>query len=106
MADFVNGQYLDPFGNPVDLSRPILHNSDGSVSTERAMTVGADGKFYRIPTIVEGKERSQEEALKLWQEGKNPHIGVFDTAEQAEQSAKERSPFVMELLRNYLDPSQ
>jgi hypothetical protein len=35
--------------------KPILRNPDGSVSTERTITIESDGKHYVIPTIINGK---------------------------------------------------
>ena len=38
-------------GIPIDTSKPIIRNADGSISTERTITVGVDGKFWNIPKI-------------------------------------------------------
>lgn len=71
--------------------RPLMRNPDGTVSSERTITVEADGKHHLIPTIVGGKQLGQEEAIALWEQGKNPPVGVFDSAESAEVGAKARS---------------
>lgn len=75
----------------IDMSRPRLENPDGSFSTERTITIESDGKHLLIPTIVGGKERSAEEAIRLWRDGKNKAVGSYATAEQAEDEAKKRS---------------
>lgn len=76
---------------PIDLRRPILNNSDGSFSTERTITIEADGRQYLIPTIVGGRQRTEEEAIRLWQSGQNPEVGVFNSADEAERAAQARS---------------
>lgn len=83
-----------PGGVAVDMSRPIMHNSDGSFSTERSITIDQDGKFYVIPTIVDGKQRPMKEAVALWRAGKNPTVGVFDNNAAAEDYAVKRSKYL------------
>lgn len=48
---------------PIDTTRPIVWNKDGSFSTERTITAEVDGQFYNIPTIVDGKEVGRQEAI-------------------------------------------
>lgn len=78
-------------GRPIDETRPIIHNADGSFSTERTITVEADGRHYVIPTIVGGKPRTPDEAVALWRTGKNQPVGVFANADEAESYAVARS---------------
>lgn len=88
----------DPDGFPIDLSRPVIKNEDGSISTERTMTIEADGKFYNVPTIVGGKAYSMPEAEQLMRAGKNPPVsGPFDSEDAAIASAKRRSARIGEL---------
>jgi hypothetical protein len=81
---------------PIDTSLPVIDNPDGSFSTERTKTFEIDGEHYIIPTIVNGKQVSDREAIdyamkhKLW-------IGKFKTAAQAERVAKARSKRIGEL---------
>jgi hypothetical protein len=75
----------------IDLSRPIIRNPDGTFSTESTITVEADGRHYVLPTIVGGKRLSSDDATKAWSEGRNPHVGVFATNDEAEKWATERS---------------
>jgi len=55
------------------------------------MTFEVRGQHLLIPTIVGGKEYSANDALHLWQLGKNPEVGAFKTAAQADRYAKERT---------------
>ncbi len=73
-----------------------ITNPDGSQSSERTMSFEKDGKEYLIPTIVPDDEgylvkHSNEDAIALHNQGKNPEVGVFDTPEQATEFAKQRS---------------
>lgn len=74
---------------------PII-NPDGSKSTERTISVGFDDGIHLIPTIVIDKEGflvkvSDEEAIRLFQAGKNPSRGRFDTEQEAKEFAIRRS---------------
>ena len=84
---------------PTEIGKPVIQNPDQTVSTEKTITVEADGKHYLIPTIIGGKEVSQDEAVKQWNAGKNTAVGVYDTAEQAETAAQQRSNAIGERLR-------
>lgn len=76
---------------PIDTSRPMIDNPDGSFSTERTITIEADGAFYNIPTIVNGEMLTEEEAIRLWEEGQNPEVGAFSSEEEALRAARARS---------------
>lgn len=78
--------------------KPVIRNPDGSVSTERTITVEADGKHFLVPTIVNGKEVSKDEAVNLWQAGKNKAVGEFSTAQDAERAAIARSASIGRIL--------
>lgn len=75
----------------IDTSRPLLPNADGSFSTERTITVEADGRHYLLPTIVGGKQLSEEDAIGAWERGTNKPVGVYRTAAEADAEAKRRS---------------
>ena len=95
MAALLRGKASAPTvqnGHPgIDLSRPIIKNGDGSFSTERTITVEADGRHYVIPTIVNGKEYAPDQAVRLWTQGKNQHVGEFGSAQEADAYARNRS---------------
>ena len=66
-------------GNIDITTRPRVQNQDGSVSTVRSMGVNIDGKEVLIPTVVDGKVVSDEEAIAHYkQTGEN--LGVFSSA--------------------------
>ncbi len=90
-------QQAAPSIAPIDTSRPIVNNQDGSFSTERTITVEADGKHYLLPTIIEGTQVSPREATDAWAAGKNPHVGVYDTPQDAESAAVARSQRIGEV---------
>ena len=71
-------------------------NPDGSRSSERTISVGFDDGVHVIPTIVVDKEGflvkvSNEEAIRLFQVGKNPSRGRFNTIKEADEFARIRS---------------
>ena len=78
-------------GRPIDMERPVINNPDGSFSTERTATYEMDGKHYVIPTIVAGIQHDPDSALGLWRQGKNREVGVFGSADEANQYAKQRT---------------
>lgn len=84
--------------SPIDTNRPRIQNPDGSVSTERTITVEADGKHYLIPTIVSGKELSMDDAVAAWRSGTNKEVGVFNSEQEANNYAKVRSQQIGEML--------
>lgn len=79
-------------GEPIDLTRPKLFNPDGSFSTEETITISdADGTAFNIPTIVNGKRVSDEEAERLFRSGKNPDVGTFPSVDEAVKAARART---------------
>jgi hypothetical protein len=77
---------LEP-GN-IDLTkRKVLKNADGSISTISSMSVNFDGKEVLIPTVVDGKRLSEDEAIEHYKKT-GEHLGMFDTPENAEAFAK------------------
>jgi uncharacterized protein (TIGR02594 family) len=78
---------------PIDAQKPQIANADGSVSTERTITIeGKDGGWVNIPTIVGGKQLTNEQAEALYLRGRNNPVGEgFATAQEAAQAAQARS---------------
>lgn len=82
----------DPSGFMIDVYRPALDNGDGSFSTEETITfdaseVGLPPEIVTVPTIVDGRRRSEGEAMDLFARGLNPPVQrgfrSFDDAETA-----------------------
>jgi hypothetical protein len=81
--------------------RPIIKNPDGSVSTERTITVTHQsingGRPTNIPSMFGGKEVSEEEAVKRIAAagGKDPETGKnlpgFNSIQEAVEAAEGRS---------------
>lgn len=86
---------VDPFGFPVDLTRPQIDNPDGTFSSELSITIdvekGGKTSFINIPSIVDGKKLSNEDAIRAFKEGRNDLVGEFDTLEEALAAAPIRS---------------
>lgn len=73
----------------IDLTnRPIVKNGDGSISTVRSMSFqDENGKEVLIPTVVNGKVVSDDEAIQhYYQTGE--YLGKFDTIEEANSYAE------------------
>ena len=73
----------------IDLdNRPVVNNEDGSISTERSFSVNIDGQEVLLPTVVNGKIVSEEEAIKHY-ETTGEHLGKFNTPEEANAYAEQ-----------------
>lgn len=70
---------------------PVINNPDGTISTERTATFEVDGRHIVLPTIVNGQQLTSDQAFKLWQDGKHRAVGVFQSAEEADEFARQRS---------------
>jgi hypothetical protein len=72
----------------IDLaSRPVVKNSDGSVSTVRSITIMDNGKAVLIPTVVGGKVVSNQDAINAYRQT-GQKLGVFKTEDQANTYAE------------------
>ena len=66
-------------------------NPDKSVSTEKTITVKFDKFFFNIPTIVNGKQLKEDEAVKIALKNKLKGLKRFASQEEAVKAAKKRS---------------
>lgn len=80
----------DSAGFNIDKTRPEVFNKDGTISTESTITVGWDDRYYNIPTIINGKRVSHEEA-KVAAEKNLAQYPSFPTMEEATRQAAIRS---------------
>jgi hypothetical protein len=72
----------------IDLeNRPQVKNPDGSVSTVRSISIEQDGQTILIPTVVNGKVVSDQEAIQHFQ-ASGEHLGVFADRPSADQFAQ------------------
>lgn len=79
------GNYLLP-----DINRPSYIDSEGSRRSEYKMGVNINGKETLIPTVVNGKQLIEEEAVARHMKT-GLHMGKFDTPEQSEYEARLRT---------------
>lgn len=73
----------------IDLTnRPQVKNPDGSVSTVRSISVNVGGDEVLIPTVVNGRVVSDQEAVDEYKRTRK-HLGIFDTPSNATAYAKQ-----------------
>lgn len=70
--------------------RKAVLNKDKSISSERTITVEMDGKHNVLPTVVDGKQLSEDDAINYAIKNKS-FFGSFDTPEEAQTYAENRS---------------
>lgn len=78
-------------GAPIDMNRQKLSNDDGSFSTERTVTIPLNGRWYNVPTIVDGVQYPEGDIEYYFSQGWIPHVGEFPTVETAVRSARVRT---------------
>ncbi len=88
---FVAGAEGKGFWGDVNLSgRPIVPLEEGGFGTVKSISIGVGDKEVLIPTIYDGKEHTDEEAIERYKKtGKS--LGVFDSVEEADKAAKDIS---------------
>jgi hypothetical protein len=79
----LNNPGILALGN-IDLyNRPIAHNPDGSISTVRSISANFGNGEVLLPTVINGKVVSPEEAIAYYKKtGQN--LGTFDTPENSD----------------------
>lgn len=67
--------------------RPILHNADGSYSTTSSISFEQDGKEILVPTVIDGKRLSNDEAIAHYN-ATGENLGKFNSPESADAYAE------------------
>lgn len=68
-------------------SRPVVRNRDGTISTVRSISIGTDQGEVLIPTVVNGRVVSDEEAIAEYRRT-GQHLGIFRTPQEADAYAR------------------
>ena len=75
----------------IDLtSRAIVRNEDGSISTEYSIIIGEDNEYVLIPTVVNGRVVSEDEAVEHYHQT-GEHHGKYRSIEDAEKASRKLS---------------
>lgn len=69
-------------------NRPVIWNKDGRYSTEKNIVTEIDGVSYILPTIINGEEKTKDEAVKHFLET-GEHFGGYESDAKALKAEKE-----------------
>lgn len=73
----------------IDLNRrPVVRNRDGSISTVRSMSIGTEQGEVLIPTVIDGRVVSEEQAIARYRRT-GEHLGIFRTPQEATAYAEQ-----------------
>lgn len=92
-------------------NRPVIFNEDGSYSTEKNIVTEIDGVSYILPTIINGEEKTEDEAVQHFLET-GEHFGGYESDAKAlkaekemhdktEQKSFQQSSFSNQIVENY-----
>lgn len=68
--------------------RKVVHNKDGTISTERSITIDEDKYSVVIPTVVNGKIVSNKAAIAHYKKT-GQHLGKYPSRAAAEIAAQQ-----------------
>src|SRR5260370_37489094 len=69
------------------LDRKVRKNTEGSVSTTSSMSIGTSDGEVLIPTVVDGKRLTKEQAIAQYRKT-GQHLGIFKTPDEADAYAE------------------
>jgi hypothetical protein len=73
-----------------DVNRPSYKNEEGQTVSENKVTVGFDDGEYVIPTVIDGKQLTEEQAIAEFKRT-GLHMGKFNSSNDADISAQKRT---------------
>ena len=73
-----------------DFNRPYYNAGNGELRSEYKIGIGNDSGEYNIPTVINGQQLSNEQAIQKFNET-GMHMGKFDTWQDAEYDAQKRT---------------
>ena len=79
------GDYLLP-----DINRPHYNTTDGEIRSEYKMIIEEDGQFIVIPTVVNGKQLNEDQAIDNYHKS-GYHMGKFNTLAEADIESQKRT---------------
>lgn len=82
------GEGLVKPGNLDPWNRPILHNPAGGYSTTSSISIGTDQGEVLIPTVVDGKRLSNQDAIAHFK-ATGENFGTFASPDAADKYAQE-----------------
>jgi len=106
MPEFFDTFFDNKFRVDPSYRGKIIQNLDGSSSSERTIGIELDGKYYNIPSLVDGIQLSNDEAVRRFKAGEIKAVGVADSQEEATRIAGERSKMLGQEKRvstNFMD---
>lgn len=79
---------VEGYNGNIDLSnRPVIHNQDGTVSTERSFSIGTDQGEVLLPQVVNGKILDRKDAIEHYRKT-GEHLGVYPDVATANDVAE------------------
>ena len=75
---------------PLDGTRPYYVNKEGQKVSEGKITVGFDDGVYVIPTVWDGVQHTNDEAVERYKKT-GRHMGKFKTQEEADRASQLRT---------------
>lgn len=88
--DNIGSSLTDVERKSLQLNKPQVQLDDGTTATVKSISVSDDKGSWVIPTIVNGKEVSNDDAIAAWKNGKNDAIGgPFKTDDEADKYSED-----------------